>query len=91
MLEIGQHVVCVDDDWGPCSHRGNPIPVNAPMEGCVYTIADFHINSDKDLFLVLEGINPLKSWWVRHFRPVKKTDISELTARLNPTKEIGRV
>lgn len=81
---IGQEVVCVNTAWA------NPLTAgeDRPVLGRIYTI-DGVIPSvcGNDVCFYLTEVKSTMIWYAWHFKPVKKnkTDISALTALLNPT------
>ena len=88
MFEVGERVVCVDDDWSNLTaHEREGIP-NRPVRGNTYTVRDFMLLFPGDPGVRVEEItNPTCQWMlgryegafrVRRFRPLRKTDISSL-------------
>ena len=94
MLEVGQMVVCVDDDWkSPLWVGKTP---NRPIKGCIYTIRDLDPGTNGAPSMRLEEIvNPVApfengriviepAFRQFHFRPVHKTSIEELRKLVAP-------
>lgn len=81
---VGQQVVCVDDDWVDLTPGAR-----TPVLGGIYTISYIlplsPIETERDLSFRLAEIYSINSWYHWHFRPVKKTDISEFLKLSNPT------
>jgi hypothetical protein len=83
-------VVCVNDDWGDSSYWAQFLKT-VPSRGCIYTIraAQSLTNGhEQKVHYALEEF-PASSigeaWFCcEHFRPVKRTDISELQHLLKP-------
>lgn len=78
MFYVGQKVVCVDASPG---HYNYPCPFSL---GKIYKIS--YLFSDGE-FLMIWGADG--RWFQKRFRPLEehKTDISALTALLNPVKQ----
>lgn len=91
MIEVGQQVVCVRDDWyvlpEDCQFK-----LYLPVKGSVYTVRGFVTVTGLHL-LFFELRNPQTiyadgttecSFDAGMFKPVKKTDIGIFTAMLQP-------
>ncbi len=93
MFEIGQDVVCINDEWMKALtvpivpvlnriYRINGIDPEIPcMSGLIETCLSFE-EIPAQRYMELEVV-----WPTSHFRPVKRTDISELrTLLVDPPK-----
>ena len=89
MFEVGQQVVCIQDDWYVLP-EDRPHKRHLPVKGMVYTIRGFVTVTGLHL-LFFELRNPTVtyidgttecSFAASMFKPVKKTDISSLVALL---------
>lgn len=82
MFEIGQLVVCVDDQPHEDSYDEGPFPI---VRGSIYTIRDFEVVADEwgtDLCLFLEEVTGGYAddgeeipWKAERFRPCRKTSL----------------
>lgn len=83
MFEIGQQVVCVNDDWSYCPTRD--LFSELPTLRGVYTISRIAEQYGWLWLVFWELTNPHPQWkdWegcfrASHFRPVRKTSIEDL-------------
>lgn len=96
-FKVDLEVVCVDADW---SHHFGPLILNPPLTNNVYRISRVATMNEVVvslmfiappvgmfggvLYLQLAETGP--HWWLAsHFRPARKTDISELLKLAAPT------
>jgi hypothetical protein len=98
-FQVGQKVVCVDDDF----RCGYERIVKTPVKGQVYTIRRLYTfkactGSVVTIVHLVEIVNPVRKWDAgvmeagfvpRRFRPVvqRKPDISVFKSLLNPSLE----
>jgi hypothetical protein len=96
-FQVGQVVVCIDDDGLPIPLHDDEVARECPREGSVYTIRDV-LRVQKHVGLLLEEIrNPPVQWkcgdlrelafFARRFRPAKTTSIETFKAMLAPVLE----
>lgn len=97
-FEVGQQVVCIDDDWSKWTSYDFEVIPNRPIKGQKYTIRDMRevnfIDGPSIGLYFHEIQNPIAVWksgnyenafWFKRFKPLeeKKTDISIFTNILN--------
>jgi hypothetical protein len=90
MFEIGDRVVCIDDNWEHNYFKAK----NLPIKGMIYTIRGFCTNYSilgiffEELYnpIVYIGRNDEASFDSDSFKKVKNTDISQFQALLKPVK-----
>ena len=91
MFEVGQQVVCIDQegggrDWWDVSTDTKP-KRTMPTLGCIYTVTWIERECD-DLWLTLAELHHDDQFCAESFRPVRKTDISIFTAMLSPAPKV---
>lgn len=98
MFQPGQHVVLVDDRWGPRFFaRCQQLLITLPVKGVVYTVRDIDNNApDGSIHIRLAEIinKPILSRFLRRevepcfmierFRPLRKLSTEQFTAGLTP-------
>jgi hypothetical protein len=102
MIDFGSQVVCIDDEWvtgGGVLPPGIILPIKgqiytvreAFIPPCIYfnfnrVYLRFEEFYNKPTYEPLLGQDQEASFLIDHFRPVKKTDISQFTVLLNPVE-----
>ena len=94
MIEVGHDVVCIQDDWSKnILQDAPPTPGPWPIKGQIYKVTGIRPLSSilpqalefDPILLQLQECHP-GVWYVQdNFRPVKKTDISDLLKLQTPT------
>ncbi len=97
MFEIGQQVVCINDDWTKIPISLLKIEGSLPFKNQILTIKDikkFPKHNDalglsfNEIYVSWKSVYSGEGFWnATHFRPVKKTDISIFTEMLNKVND----
>ncbi len=88
-FELGQQVVCINNDWR--APRGETLPARVPVLNEVYTVSDIiptdgPVDCRSGVWIRLEGMGTCR-FCSDHFRPAKPTDLKQLTRLLDVSPE----